>query len=207
MGAVDYEKGFRTSVRAGSALTAGNFYPMASATMEFGFQLPIKHTSLWFRTAAGSSFSEDFNPFTRFGFAAFGNNYVDYLTSKRYRNTYSFPGLSFNAGKSLIAKSFNKVMADLVIPPIRYRKLGFFNLYANWTQANVFTTLLNIQDFDNDRAEQFVNVGAQVDTRLVMFSLNPATLSFGFARAWNMDPQAGEDTFFDEWMISLKLLR
>ncbi len=207
MGAVDYEKGFRTSVRAGTALTGNTLYPTATGTMEFGFQLPFRHTSLWFRTAAGNSFSETFNPFTRFGFAAFGNNYVDYMTHKRYRNTFSFPGLSFNADKTVIAKSFTKAMADLVLPPIRYRKLGFFNLYANWTQSNIFTTVLNVYDFDNDRSEQFINLGAQVDTRLVMFSLNPATLSFGFARAWNMDQQAGERKFYDEWMVSLKLLK
>ena len=119
-------------------------------------------------------------------------------------------------------------MVDLLLPPIRYKKLGFFNLFANWTQASVFTSVLYSQDFypnggghpknaqyifdipnplgvssdDPIWTDIFVNFGAQIDTRIVLFSLLPSTISIGVARAYDI---ISEDSY-DEFMISLKLL-
>jgi len=65
----------------------------------------------------------------------------------------------------------------------------------------VFSSLLYTRNADLAES-RFVNLGAQVDFRMVTFSLNPSTLSVGYANAWDLD---GSDQF-DEWMISLKLL-
>jgi hypothetical protein len=105
--------------------------------------------------------------------------------------------------------------------------LGFFNLFANWTQASLFTSILYSQDYnegghprnlkylnpftpppagtswdDKMWTDTYVNFGAQIDTRIVLFSLLPSTISIGMARAYDMDSKAP----FDEFMISLKLL-
>ena len=121
-----------------SAYTEGNLFPKLQGTLDLGFQLPIDHTALWFRNAFGNSFTKSINPFTRFGFASFGNNYIDNASSKMYRNPYSFAGLSYDSDMNIIAKNFYKITAEISLPPIRYRKFGFFNLFANYTHPTIF---------------------------------------------------------------------
>lgn len=198
LGAVDYEKGIRVSLRPATAYSNGNFFPRAVMSLDYGFQLPINHFSIWLRTSAGKAFSDDLNPFTRFGFAAFGNNYIDWQSSRRYRGDFAFPGIQYDADVTIIAREYAKGMIEFVIPPIRYREFGFLNFYANWSQFSVFASGLRA-----DQNQQFINFGAQLDTRLVLFSLMPATLSFGYATAFDLITERD----YDEWMISLKILR
>ena len=202
LGAVDHEKGISASIRTSMTLSSGNVFPRAMATFDVGFQLPIDHASLWFRNAVGHSFSEDFNPFTRYGFASFGNNFVDYRAFRRYRTPFSFPGLSYDEDFTIVARTFSKNTAELVLPPIRFRKLGSFNFFANWMQPTIFSSLL-IKDDVLTGSGKFVDVGFQLDTRFVMFSLLPSTLSVGYAKAWDLD----NNLSYGEWMISLKLLK
>ena len=192
------------SLNASSSISEGNFYPTFTGNFDFGIQLPVNHTSLWFRTSSGNSFSKKVNPFTRFGFAAFGNNYIDYLSSKRYRGTYSFPGVSFDSGRNIIAKNFFKTTAELLLPPLRYRKVGFFNFFASWSHPTIFAGFLTAKDINisgNDVNQNFYNIGFQLDTRLVMFSHLAATLSVGWAKAYDLDDNS---LTYDEWMVSLK---
>ena len=51
-------------------------------------------------------------------FGAFGNNYVDHRTEKRYREFYSFPGVDLN---QIPAKNFVKGMLEWNLPPLRSR--------------------------------------------------------------------------------------
>lgn len=162
----------------------------------------VNHLSFWLRTAAGGSLSDEFNPFTRFGFAAFGNNIIDYQASRRYRNIFAFPGLGFDAGRFIIARSFAKGTAELVLPPIRFRHLGSLNFYSNWMQFTVFSSAITTSEPDFGK-NRFMNVGTQLDIKLVIFSLLESTLSVGYAQAFDL---LGNDKF-EEWMISLKLLK
>ncbi len=228
IGAVDDEKGITAGLEASTAYTAGQIYPSLVGNLDLGIPLPINHTSVWLRSAFGKSFADELNPFTRYGFAAFGNNYIDSWNAKQYRGTYAFPGLTYSDKRYIESRDFGKLMVDLILPPIRYKKLGFFNLFANWTQASVFTSVLYSQDFYPDGGghpknaqyifdipnplgvssddpiwtDVFVNFGAQIDTRIVLFSLLPSTISIGVARAYDM--VSGDS--YDEFMISLKLL-
>jgi hypothetical protein len=182
--------------------------------LDIGLQLPVNHTSLWFRNSLGNSFSNKYNPFTRFGFASFGNNYIDYLSSKMYRSTFSFPGVTYDGiydieedtYKYLIAKSFFKSMVELVLPPIRYRKLGFFNFFATSSNPSIFAGVLFLNNYDEildiKQKESFSNIGFQIDTKLVMFSHLSATLSFGWAKAFDNNVDNISDK--GEYMISLK---
>lgn len=201
IGAVDYEKGIDTKLSVNVAHSAGTVYPNISAAINLGTSLPIKHTSIWFRNYAGHSFSNTINPFTRFGFAAFGNNYIDYRSSKQYRNTYALPGLQYDALESIISKSFFKSMVELSFPAIRFRELGFFNFFVNWLHPTIFSSVI----FSDAGASKqtYGNLGVQVDMRMVVLSQQSATLSFGYAKAQNLD----NNNSFDEWMISLKLLK
>jgi len=207
VGAVEGEKGINTSLAVSSSISEGNFYPKAYGNLDLGIQLPIKHTSLWFRNSFGNSFSDKINPFTRFGFASFGNNYIDRYSSKMYRNIFSFPGVSFDSDRLLLAKSFYKAMAELVLPPLRFRKFGFFNFFVTNISPSIFASKLYSNDIistlpnNPEIKENFSNIGIQFDTKLVMFSHLSAVFSVGWARAYdnNMDNMS-----YDEWMISLK---
>lgn len=209
VGAVDSEKGIKSSLTLSSAMTKGNLFPKIHGNLDLGIVLPVKHTSLWLRNAFGNSFSSDVNPFTRFGFASFGNNYVDNASSKMYRGSFSFAGLSYDSNISIIAKSFYKTTLELLLPPLRYRKFGFFNLFASHSQPTIFAGSLFTKNYDNSSAKlgdlgketskTHKNIGFQVDTKLVMFSHISSTFSFGWARAYS------ENNKYDEWMVSLKL--
>jgi hypothetical protein len=97
------------------------------------------------------------------------------------------------------------------LPPIRYRKLGFINLFATHTHATLFagglftnnydTTRVINQNLEAEYSEDFRNIGFQIDTKIVMFSHLSSTFSFGWARAFDM---GNDKSSFDEWMISLK---
>ena len=202
LGAVDYEKGMLTSVRTLGALSAGNLYPTIIGTFDYGFQLPINHFSIWLRSAAGNAFSNSANPFTRFGFAAFGNNYIDHGSFRKFRGPFSFPGLRYDADVTIVSKEFFKGMAEFVLPPIRFKKLGTLNLYSNWIQPTVFSSVLTYGNPTGGIAS-FVNFGTQIDMRIVLFSLWSSTFSVGYAQAYDLNDTSSQ---FDEWMISLKIL-
>ena len=208
LGAVDGEKGLSATLWGSLVMSAGNFYPRVIGLLDYGIQLPGRHFSLWLRTAGGSSFNDIFNPFTRFGFAAFGNNYVDNQSTRQYRGPFAFPGLRYNADRTIIAQRFAKGTAELVFPPIRFRRFGGFNFYGNWIQPTVFSSLLYTRDSgiepinQEDIQSKFVDVGAQIDFRLVTFSLLPSTVSVGYAKAWDLDSEMS----YDEWMVSLRIL-
>jgi hypothetical protein len=211
VGAVDAEKGVKSSLTLSSAVSQGNFFPKINGNIDFGVQLPLDHTSLWLRNSFGNSFAKEVNPFTRFGFASFGNNYIDNVSSKMYRRSFSFAGLSYDSEKSIIAKSYYKATLELLLPAIRYRKLGFFNLFATYSHPTIFAGSLFTKNYDDksmkmgdssqEKSETFRNIGFQVDTKLVMFSHLSSTLSFGWARAFSIGNDYKE---YDEWMVSLK---
>ncbi len=93
-------------------------------------------------------------------------------------------------------------MAELVIPPIRFRKLGALDFYSNWVQTTLFVSGISYSD-ETSVIRNFANIGGQIDMRLVLFSVLSSTFSVGYARAFDLD----NDNFaYDEWMISLKLL-
>jgi len=56
-------------------------------------------------------------------------------------------------------------------------------------------------DFGNNR---FVNIGSQLDMKIVIFSLLESTFSVGFANAFDLNDT---NKRYSEWMISLKLLK
>jgi hypothetical protein len=203
LGAVDAEKGIRTHIRNLTSFSAGNIFPSFSAVLDLGFALPVKHMSLWLRNSGGTALRNEFNPFTRVGFGAFGNNLIDFQGSRRYRGTYSFPGLGFQEERSIVAKDFVKSMAEIVLPPIRFRKFGGLNLYSNWMQFSLFTSALWVWEPVFYGTNRFANAGAQMDLKIVLFSLLESTFSMGFAGA--RDLVSGEQ--YKEFMVSLKLLR
>lgn len=200
LGAVDYEKGIEWELTSSNNYGEGELFPRINQNFDVGLELPINHSSLWLRSSAGISFSPRREPLGNFYFGGFGNNWVDNQTSRQYRRFYAFPGAELNA---IPATNFGKLMAEWAAPPIRFKRAGFMNMYANWMQLNLFSTGL-VTNFDDELYRgKFYNMGAQLDIRMVIFSILESTLSFGYASAWNYD--TGDRG--DEWMVSLRLMR
>ena len=159
--------------------------------------LPLGHSSVWIRSSAGTSFGRRSDPFAKFYFGGFGNNWVDWRNAQRFREDYSFPGVSLNNVEGL---NYGKLMVEWMPPPIRFRGFGFSLFYCSYLQFSLFSTgiVTNIDDAASQRKP--VDIGTQADFRLVLLNTLDATLSVGYARSreysrWNSD----------EFMMSLKI--
>ena len=200
LGAVDYEKGIRWELMSYNNYVEGTLFPRINQNFDYGIALPVRHASLWFRSSAGISFSPREEPLGNFYFGAFGNNWIDHMQTRRYRMHYSFPGAELN---EIAGTNYGKLMAELALPPVRFKRVGFMNYYANWAQLNLFSSGLVTNLDHTETRRRFYNAGAQLDIRMVVFSILESTLSFGYASAWDYDNRNRSD----EWMISLRLLR
>lgn len=198
LGAVEFEAGWKTRLASLNSWIPGSFIPAVYGDLEYGFLLPIHHSSIWLRAAAGYSFGERDEPFANFFFGGFRNNYVDHQDEHRYRDFLSFPGVDIDA---IGATSNLKGMIEWTLPPLRFRRLGFPSLYCMWTRLALFSQAL-ITDPGNDQYERkFGNVGAQLDFRFIIFARLDMTLSVGYAVATEYRQRLA-----DEVMISLKIL-
>jgi hypothetical protein len=92
-------------------------------------------------------------------------------------------------------------MLEWDLPPLRFRRLGFPAFYCTWARLALFSSALVTDAGDPGLRRTAVNVGAQVDCKMVFFSNLSSTLSIGYARAAREGlPGTGE------FMISLRIL-
>ncbi|MBI4427644.1 MAG: hypothetical protein HY562_00830 [Ignavibacteriales bacterium] len=200
LGAVEEETGFRWQAISHNNYVNGLLYPRLLSTFDYGFLLPISHSSLWLRSSAGYSFGKRENPFANFFFGGYGNNWIDYQDSKRYREYYSFPGVELN---NIGGTNYGKLMLEWTLPPLRFRRFGIQSFYMNWIHLSFFSSALSTNFDDLTLKRTAVNVGAQIDCKLVIFSTQESTLSIGYAVAKQDHLPASSN----EVMISLKLLK
>ena len=199
LGHVDDEAGRRWSAIMDAQVVDGETVPQFRGTFDRGFALPLGHSSIWSRNAAGYSPRDRDDPFANFFFGGFGNNYVDHLDEKRYREEFSFPGIDIN---ERYGRNYLRSMLEWNLPPVRFSRLGTPGFYATWLRPAVFASGL-VTDLDDAAYRRTTgNVGAQVDLRISMLSALDLTLSVGGAVAVEdgRRPQT-------EAMISLKILR
>ena len=198
LGAVDYEKGVSWQLVSTNTYVTKTVFPKVHTNFDFGFPLPINHSSIWLRTSAGYADGDRFEPFANFFFGGFGNNYVDYQSEKRYRHYYSFPGVELN---EIGGTNYVKAMLEWSLPPLRFRHFGTPSLYATWARLALFTTGI-YTNIDSDILDsQVFDVGAQLDFRLTLLSHLNLTLSTGYARAFEEGYRPA-----DEFMFSVKVL-
>jgi len=199
LGAVDAESGTLWTVAAQGSLVDRSPFANVQGSYDRGLALPVNHTSIWFRQAAGFSPNDRTEPFANFFFGGFGNNYVDSGNEKRYRETYSLPGAELN---EIGGRNFIKSMVELNLPPLRFDRFGTSGFYVPWLRPAVFAGGL-ATDLDNGFIRRVLfNSGAQVDLAISALSALDLTLSFGAAIA--VEDGHGPR---HEWMISLKVLR
>ena len=92
IGAVDDEKGVTWGAGVRRQSHDGRESPQFRAGLDLGVPLPLPHSSVWLRSAAGIANGDRNSVLANFYFGAFGNNYVDDHSVQRYREYYSLPG-------------------------------------------------------------------------------------------------------------------
>ncbi len=196
LGAIEPEQGYDWSVFAFTSLAKQTFYPQLINNFDFGFLLPMKNSSLWFRTSLGQSFGDTNKTNSYFFFGGFGNNWVDYRAPQQYREMQSFPGVQID---QLSALNYAKLITEIDLPPIRFRKFGLLGFYSTYARFSVFGMGLFTNLATSLQNMNYFSSGIQLDLELVLFSLIKSNLSFGYARAYGPMLPA------DQFMVSLKL--
>ncbi len=198
LGHVDEEKGFQWKLAASGDRAGGETVSKLRGDFDFGFALPLKHSSIWLRSSAGAADGSRSNPFSSFYFGGFGNNYVDDGSIKRYREYYSFPGFEIN---QLSGRNFAKSTLEWNLPPKRFRNIGTPGFYLSHIRPAVFFGAL-VTDPDSSAFRRTVtNVGLQADLQFTVLHRLDMTLSAGFAAGFESGNKVD-----DEWMLSLKIL-
>jgi hypothetical protein len=197
-GAVDDEKGWLGNAVVSANVANQKFIPQLRGGLDFGLPLPLGHSSIWLRNAAGVAHGERADPYANFFLGGFGNNYVDARVDKRYREWYAFPGFDLN---ELNGRSFTRHMLEGNLPPLVFESVGTPAFHLAWLRPAVFTSVLWTDPGDSAVRARYGNVGAQVDLRFSVLHWYEMTLSAGYAVGYRGSTRAG-----DEWMISLKIM-
>jgi hypothetical protein len=199
LGYVDEESGQRWSAIARAEYVDGELFPKLFGSYDRGVALPVGHSSMWSRNAAGFSPRDRAVPFSNFFFGGFGNNWIDHLDEQRYREWYSFPGTELN---EIAGRNFLKSTIEWNLPPWRFRRAGIPAFYASWARPALFAGVL-ATNMDAEAARHVAtDVGGQLDIRFGTLSALELTLSVGGAVAFERDRPARQEA-----MISLKILK
>ena len=199
LGYVDDERGQRWSAVISGQRANDVTVPQIYGTYDYGIALPLGHSSIWSRSAAGFSPSDRDLPLANFYFGGFGNNWIDHGDEKRYREWYSFPGAELNA---IGGRNFVKSGLEWNAPPWRFRRVGIPGFYTTWARPAVFVTAL-MTNLDAPEARRVVtNTGGQIDFRFGALSALDLTLSIGGAVAIERGQPSRREA-----MVSLKILR
>jgi hypothetical protein len=199
LGKVDDEKGQRWSVVVREDLVHSALFTKVRGRYDVGVPLPLGHSSIWVRTAAGFSPQNRNEPFANFYFGGFGNNYVDHKDEQRYSEFQSLPGFAIN---EIGGRNFAKSVVEWTVPPLRFSRAGTPGFYLTWMRPSVFASAL-VTNLDAGVVRRTVsNAGAQLDFRLSMLSTLDLTLSVGGAVAFEDGSRPRREA-----MISLRILR
>jgi len=202
IGSVEHETGFGFKLTAANNIVRGDNFPRAWVDIAVGLQTPLKYSSLWIRPSFGQSVGGRDEPLANFYFGAFGNNWVDHGSVKRYHEYYAFPGLEIN---ELPGLNFGKLLVEWILPPQRIKRFGVPSFYFSWARLSLFSSVIATNFDSNPLRRTVANVGGQLDFKLIMFSGLSTTLSFGYASAVEKILEE-EKRWSDEFMISLKIL-
>jgi hypothetical protein len=171
--------------------------PIVRGDLDFGFAVPLAHTSVWLRNSAGHAWGDSGDPYANFFFGGFGNNYVDSRNEKRYREYYSFPGFDLN---EIPGRTFVRNMVEANLPPYVFESVGTPVFHLAWLRPAVFASTLWAEPSRPER-QRYANVGTQVDLSFSVLHWYQMTLSAGYAVGYR-----GSERIGDEWMISLKIM-
>ncbi len=199
LGNVDDEKGFRWSLAARGEVVSSSVFTKVYGTYDQGVALPIRHSSIWVRSAAGFSPQDAAEPFANFYFGGFGNNYVDHRPEKRYREYYALPGAGLN---EIGGRNFAKTAVEWNLPPLNFARVGTPGFYLTWMRPAVFAGSLVTYVDASPLRRAVSHAGGQLDFRLTMLSTLDLTVSVGGAIAYERGTAPRREA-----MVSLKIFR
>lgn len=197
LGAVDHEKGIQWDLVGYLDQAASTVVPKVRAGFDFGFALPLKHSSLWLYNSAGIAGGNRKNSLANWYFGAFGNNYVDDREVRRYRKFFSFPGFDID---ELSSQNFAKTVLEWNLPPIRFDNIGTPSLFLTSARPALFAGALIADLGDSEFSENYYNLGFQLDLVFKIAHRLPMTLSFGYAHGFS-----DGDSDDNEALVSLKI--
>ena len=199
LGNVDEEKGLRWNLNLDVNRANGNTIPALYGGVDLGMPFLFKHSSLWWRSAAGWADGAADDPYANFFFGGFGNNWVDRREIKRYREHFSFPGFEIS---EIGGRRYARTMLEWNLPPLRFSNFGTPANYLSWARPALFAGVLVTNPGEGDRSRRLGSLGLQVDLQFNVMHEQEMTLSFGYALGFE-DGRSGRD----EFMLSLKVLR
>ncbi|HVX89178.1 MAG TPA: hypothetical protein VG940_09640 [Gemmatimonadales bacterium] len=199
LGAIEDELGTTWDLTLRGNQVHGDLFPRVTAEVTRGVLLPLDHSSLWFRAAAGTSLGGDpADPFARTFFGDFGNNWVDHREIQQFRDVESFPGIDIN---TLSGANYGRAQVEWALPPLRFRRVGRPSMYLRWASLSLFATGLATDLDETATRRTYGSAGAQADIRLVTLSHLDSTFSFGWAAA-----QGDGLPLRSKWMFSFKIM-
>jgi hypothetical protein len=198
VGALDDEKGIKGVLGYKGSYVNGHVTPQVAGALDLGYALPLAHSSIWLRSAAGFANGDHNSTVANFYFGGFGNNYVDDKAVKRYREYSSFPGFEID---EISALSFVREMVEWNAPPIVFESVGSPGFYLTWLRPSVFAAALWSDPGNASRRKDYASIGAQADLSFSILHRYDMTLSVGYAVGYRGGERAGS-----EWMISLKIM-
>jgi hypothetical protein len=195
---VDREQGFGWNLDAATYVAGGKTVPQLRGGFDFGFMLPLRHSSIWLYNSAGVSGGDRSNSLASFYFGGFHNNYVDNHDAKRYREYDSFPGFGID---EINGQSFVKSTLEWNLPPIRFEEVGKPGAYLSWMRPALFAGVLVTDPNNSAFRRTATDLGGQLDFNFTILNRLPMTLSIGYAAGFEHWRKVD-----DEWMLSLKIL-
>jgi hypothetical protein len=198
LGAVDDEKGVNWALVYDVNQVNGQVIPQVLGNLDLGFPLPLRHSSLWLHSAAGTANGDPNNVVANFYFGGFGNNYVDDKAVKRFREYDSLPGFAIDQVSAL---NFVREMAEWDLPPYIFEAVGAPAFYLTWLRPSLFVAGLWSDPGNAARRTEYSSTGGQVDLSFSVLHRYDMTLSSGFAVGYQAGRRAG-----NEWMVSLKIM-
>jgi len=198
LGAVDAEKGISWSLVAKASQVKGETTPQIWGTLDFGLPLPIPHSSIWLRSAAGGANGDRNSTVANFYFGGFGNNYIDSRPIQRYREFNTLPGFEIDEVSGL---NFVRTMLEWNLPPVVFESVGTPAFHLTWLRPAIFATKLWTDVANAERRQNYGNIGGQADLRFSVLHWYDMTLSVGYAVGFQGSKRAGT-----EWMVSLKIM-
>ena len=197
LGSVDHEKGWRWDAVASSDRVNSETFSKLRVGLDAGLALPLKHSSLWLYSSAGTANGDRNNPLSNYYFGSFGNNYVDDGEVKRYRGFDSMPGFEID---QISARKFVKSTAEWNLPPTRFKSVGSPGFFLSWVRPAVFVSALQAE-LDDGSTQSFSSAGVQLDLNFTVSHRHTMTLSAGYAVGYQGSTK--NDT---EFLLSLKIL-
>jgi hypothetical protein len=198
IGAVDDEKGVTWELVYEDSEVSGQNIPQIRGGLDLGLPLPLPHSSIWLRSAAGTASGDRNNVVADFYFGGFGNNYIDDHSVQRYREYYSLPGFQIDQVSAL---SYLREMLDVNLPPYVFESAGTPGFYLTWLRPSLFAAELWTEPGNGARRVDYTSAGGQVDLSFSILHRYNMTLSAGYAVGCQPSERAES-----EWMVSLKIM-